>query len=77
MLSLPVSITTTERVFSTMKIVKTRLRSKMDDEFLEYYLITYIEKDIAKLFNVDSIIYAFDLKKKRRAQLIMPSFSIS
>ena len=50
-----------------MKIVKTRLRSKMEDEFLANSLIIYIEKDIAKLFDDDSIIDAFDLKKERRA----------
>ena len=60
-----------------MKIFITRLRSKMKDEFLANSLITYIEKDIVKLFDDDSIIDAFDLKKERRAQLRMPSFSIS
>ena len=35
------------------KIVKTRLHSKMKDEFLANSLITYIEKDINKLFNDD------------------------
>ena len=60
-----------------MKIVKTRLRSKMENELLAISLITYIEKDIAKLFDDDSIIDAFDLKKERRTQLRMPSFSRS
>ena len=46
-----------------MKIVKIRLRSKMEDEFIANSLITYIEKYIAKLFDYDSIINAFDLKK--------------
>ena len=46
------------------KIVKTRLSSKMEDEFLTNSLITYIEKNINKLFNDDSIINAFDLKKE-------------
>ena len=60
MLILPVSNTTIERVFSVMKIVKTRLHSKIEDS-----LITYIEKYIDKLFDDDSIIYAFDLKKTK------------
>ena len=60
-----------------MKIVKIRLHSKMEDEFLANSLITYIEKDIAKLFDDDSIINAFDLKKERRTQLKMHSFSRS
>ena len=34
-----------------MKIVKIRLRKKMEDEFLANSLITYIEKDTAKLFD--------------------------
>ena len=62
-LTLPVSTVTTERVFFVMKIVKTRLRSKIDDEFLANSLITYIEKDTVKLFDDDSIIDGFDLKK--------------
>ncbi|TYH18742.1 hypothetical protein ES288_A05G297400v1 [Gossypium darwinii] len=33
-LTLPVSTASSERVFSAMKIVKTRLRSKMEDDFL-------------------------------------------
>ena len=36
--------------------LKTRLRRKMEDEFFANSLITYIEKDIAKLFDDDSII---------------------
>ena len=62
-----VSITTTERVISAMKIVKTRLCSKIEDEFPANSLITYIKKDIAKLFYDDSIKDAFNLKKERRA----------
>ncbi|XP_062118354.1 uncharacterized protein LOC133831971 [Humulus lupulus] len=33
-LTLPVSTTTTERAFSIMKIIKTKLRNKMEDSFL-------------------------------------------
>jgi hypothetical protein len=38
----------TERAFSAMKTVKTRLRNRMDDDFLANYLIVYIEKEIAE-----------------------------
>jgi hypothetical protein len=31
-----------------MKIVKTRLRNRIDDDFLANYLIVYIVKEIAK-----------------------------
>jgi glycine cleavage system regulatory protein len=45
LLTLPVSTATTERAFSAMKIVKTRLRNRMEDDFLANYLIVYIKKN--------------------------------
>jgi hypothetical protein len=39
-----ISTLTTERAFSAMKIVKTRLRNQTNDDFLVNYLIVYIEK---------------------------------
>ena len=48
LLTLPVSTATTERSFSVMRIVKTRLHNKMEDEFLTDSLIMYIEREIAK-----------------------------
>nr|XP_012574299.1 uncharacterized protein LOC105852643 [Cicer arietinum] len=53
------NISTTERSFSAMKIIKTRLCSKIYDEFLADNMILYIEKEIAKTFNSDSIIDDF------------------
>ncbi len=58
-LTLPVSTATTERAFSAMKIVKTRLRNKMEDEFLANSLVVYIEREIAESFNLDSILDDF------------------
>ena len=67
-LTLPVSTATTERSFSAMKIVKTRLRSKMEDDFLSDSLIVYIEKEIAEKLSTESIIDDFrDLKEHRVA----------
>ncbi|KAJ1260982.1 hypothetical protein BS78_10G273300 [Paspalum vaginatum] len=59
-LTLPVSTAITERAFSTMKLVKTRLRNKMEYEFLRDCLITYIEKEIAMGFTTDKLIDDFD-----------------
>ena len=65
-LTLPVSIATTERSFSAMCIVKTRLRNKMEDDFLTNSLIMYIEREIAEKLSIDSIIDDFrDLKERR------------
>jgi len=69
LLTLPVSTATTERAFSAMKIVKTRLRNRMEDDFLANYLIVYIKKEIAERFTIDMIIDDFYSMKERRAQL--------
>lgn len=65
-LTLPVSIATTERAFSVMNIVKTRLRNKMEDEFLTDALVLFIEKEISSKISSDSIMDDFrDLKERR------------
>jgi hypothetical protein len=66
-LTLTVSTATTERAFSAMKIVKTRLRNRMEDDFLANYLIVYIVKEIAERFTIDMIINYFYYMKERRA----------
>jgi len=58
-LTLLVSTATTERAFSTMKVIKTRLRNKMDDEFLAKTLVVYIEREISESFNSDLILDDF------------------
>nr|XP_034918724.1 uncharacterized protein LOC118052019 [Populus alba] len=45
-LLLPVATATVERVFSAMHIVKSRLRNKMGDKWMNDSLVVYIEKDI-------------------------------
>ena len=58
-ITLPVSTVTTERVFSAMKLIKTRLQNKMGDDFFRHYMAVYIGKDIAAKINVDEIIDLF------------------
>jgi len=65
-LTLPVSTATTGRAFSTMKLVKTRLCSRMEDEFLADNLVVYIEKEIAKDFTTEMIMDEFYSMKDRR-----------
>jgi hypothetical protein len=64
-LTLPVSTATTEGAFSAMKITKTRLRNKMEDDFLRNCLVLYIERAIAMKVTTDSIIDDFSRVKKR------------
>ncbi|XP_023760064.1 uncharacterized protein LOC111908467 [Lactuca sativa] len=54
-LTLPVSTTTTERSFSAMNLIKTRLRNKMEDEFLNDSLILYFERELAETINLETI----------------------
>jgi hypothetical protein len=63
-LVLPVLMTITERAFSTMTIVKTRLHNRMKDDFLVDYLIVYVKKDIVERFSINMIInYFYSIKK--------------
>jgi hypothetical protein len=64
-ITLPVSTATAERAFSAMKLVKTRLRTKLGDDFLRYCVIVYIEREIAEKFSVEEIIETFDLRARK------------
>ena len=72
-MTLPISTTITNHVFSAMKIVKIKLQNKMKDDYLGMYLITYIEKEIAQTFDDDSIIDDFCDLKERRLKFKMPN----
>ena len=65
-LTLPVSTATIERAFATMKLLKTRLRDRMEDEFLADNMIVYIEKEIAGNFTIEMIMDEFYSMKNRR-----------
>ena len=49
-----------------MKVVKTNLRNKMENDFLTDSLMLYIQKDIASTFSLDSIVDDFEDLKERR-----------
>jgi hypothetical protein len=53
LVTLPVSTASAERAFSVLKIVKTRLRNKMEDEFLANSLLVNIEREIAEKYNYE------------------------
>jgi hypothetical protein len=54
-ITLSVSAATTERAFSAMKLIKTRLPNRMRDDFLRHYMIVYIGKDIVAKICSDEI----------------------
>jgi hypothetical protein len=45
-LTLSISIATVKRILSAMKNVRTKLRKRMEDNFVANYLIVFIEKKI-------------------------------
>jgi hypothetical protein len=65
-LMLPVATTSVERAFSTMTIIKPKLRNKMCDNLLDDSLVTYIEHGIFEEVKEDDIIDAFFALRKRR-----------
>ena len=68
-LTLPVSTASTKRSFSAMKLVKTTLRNKMGDDYLEDCMILTIERELAEDIDLDLLIDDFDSRKDRRVQL--------
>ncbi|KAG7943871.1 hypothetical protein I3843_15G068000 [Carya illinoinensis] len=56
------------RLILTLPIVKTRLRNKIEDEFLANNLVVYIEREIVKNFDLDSILDDFVCLKEPKLQ---------
>ncbi|PIA35273.1 hypothetical protein AQUCO_03600147v1 [Aquilegia coerulea] len=75
-LTLPVSTATTERAFYAMKLIKTLLRNKMDDEFLADLMVLHIEREYAKELDLDAVIKEFEAVP-RRVQFHYPIILLS
>ena len=58
-----------ERVFSAMHIVKSRLRNRIGDKWMNDSLVVYIEKDIFDKIDNEAIMKRFQNMKTRREQL--------
>jgi hypothetical protein len=68
-LTLPVLTSSAERAFSALKIIKTRLRNKMEDGFLSNNMIVHIEGELLKDYNYEDIIADFKDVKDRKVDL--------
>lgn len=68
-LILPVATATVERAFSTMSIVKTELRNKMNDEWVNHSLVCYIERDVFATIEDLKIIECYQKMRKRKGLL--------
>ncbi|KAI3496070.1 hypothetical protein L1887_38420 [Cichorium endivia] len=68
-LVLPVATATVERCFSAMKRVKTDLRNRMSDDFLNDALICSVEMEALMNVKTENVISRFRKMKDRRCQL--------
>ena len=67
LLTLPVSVASGERSFSKLKLIKTYLRSTMEDERLSSLAMISIENDIAQKLDLSGSIQEFAQAKARKA----------
>ena len=65
-LTLSISTVIIERAFSAMKVVKTNLHNKIENDFLTNSLMFHIKKDIVLTFSLDSVIDDFEDLKERQ-----------
>jgi hypothetical protein len=64
-----VSTAYVERAFSTMKIIKYKLRNKINDVWFNDLMICYTEQEIFKSLDDVDIIRTFTAKKSRKGHL--------
>ena len=65
-LTLPVATATGERFFSAMKIIKTRLRTRMGAEYLKDAMLLMVEKELAdQVTNEEIMIYFQEMANRR------------
>ena len=68
-LILPVATASVERVFSGMNIIKTDLRNRMSDEWMNDLMVCYIEKQLFDSIDNEDILQHFQNMQNRRIQL--------
>ncbi|XP_018623814.3 uncharacterized protein [Nicotiana tomentosiformis] len=68
-LLLPVATATVERTFSAMKLIKSELRNRMNDEFMSGCLVPYVERKIFNTIFDETTMNTFREMKTRRGQL--------
>ncbi|KAI3523499.1 hypothetical protein L1887_01674 [Cichorium endivia] len=68
-LVLPVATATVERCFSAMKLVKTDLRNKMGDDYMNDALICNFEKEALMKVNIEDVMDRFQKMCTRRCQI--------
>jgi asparagine synthetase A len=65
-LVLPVATDIVERIFSAIKLVKTYLRNRIDDEYMSNSLICYVEKQEMEKVTNDIVVRRFKAMAKHK-----------
>jgi hypothetical protein len=60
---------TVEREFSSMKIIKTDLRNKMNGDWMNHSMLCYIERDIFVSIEDDKILDCFQNLRSLKKQI--------
>ncbi|KAK9053315.1 hypothetical protein SSX86_029948 [Deinandra increscens subsp. villosa] len=68
-LVLPVATASVERSFSSMKHVKTDVRNRMGDGYMNDSCICFVERDLFQQVSVEDVMQRFQKMKSRRQQL--------
>ncbi|CAI6371077.1 unnamed protein product [Macrosiphum euphorbiae] len=71
LITLPISIATAERSFSSLRLLKTWLRTRMSEERLTGLALLYIHKNIDIHNNIENIINRFANDKNRKLDFIL------
>ena len=69
-MTLPVTTASVERGFSKLSLVKTKLRSTMNQERLEALVIANVEKDLLMTLSVDDLVTKFTANTNRRLDFL-------
>ena len=75
-LILPVSTASVERAFSAMKIIKSKLRNKMKNDWFNDLMICYTEREIFRELHSDDIGKRFQAMKTRKGHLYLKGLGL-
>lgn len=68
-LTAPVSVTTNERSFSKLQIIKKNLRSSKGDDRIDSLMILSVEKDVVDQFDINKIATLWGTLQNRRINI--------
>ena len=67
--TIPISVASSERSFSILKLIKDFLRNRIGDERLDSCLMMYLEKELLDQVNFNSVLNKWKLLKNRRIKI--------